>query len=277
MQNHSRKAQISNIIVSLLAGLSALSSLPALAAEAQQPLSQASSFAAEVPLRQLGGLALKSGALVMADNLAEVQVVPDGLFDRRAVLSGAVVKFDQRGEGDSASVSGIIYFFDGVWLHFLDSQNASEMIETTDGAKISGHIIDGDQDSVVMRSNAGSDVRIAFASMSNIQAARAFAFSFPSKGALEPSPLGRDLGGTAAAVLRPTLSNPSAAPLITMSKTKLPGDEHGISNRSMAALIFLDFCSTIAPAIVAPVVLGHHLNGAKTILQEANLRNAAGK
>src|SRR5580658_7736470 len=61
-------------------------------------------FVAEIPVNSIGSLALPQGLAVFNGNVVEIDAVPDWLFDRTAVLTGAVIHTSMTTSGANAII-----------------------------------------------------------------------------------------------------------------------------------------------------------------------------
>ncbi len=216
-------------------------------------------FEGDLPARSIGGIALPKGSVTVSGTTINVNAVPEWLFDKHQVLTGIVINPKLSSENNQSTVTGIAYFLHGEWLSNLGRNQASEVVDLTNGAALSGHIGGTSSSALDMVLVDGTRRSINFSDISSITSPRAYPFKIPASSVtIEPS----DGSYTAEvneitftpAMFRTRLalfsSNKPQVP-----KSTLPGTEGGISNKYIATMIATDIISnTIAPAIAIPIV-----------------------
>jgi hypothetical protein len=226
----------------------------------------------DLPLAEAGGLTLPAGTIAIKDSLVDIRCVPPGLFDRRTVLSGALVQAVREAGAGKPVIKGIVYFYGGAWLSYLGVPVAGETVTTQDGKSLTGRIIAGDEKSLTLRLADSTVADIACGRIARLQSPRAFTFVIPMLGA------GPNVASFQAEALnmRLTPAAPSAGGLFVaaMPRTRLLGDDPGIKKRSIAAFMLTDFITTIAPAIALPMVVGRPQKGPENVLKAFNLWSA---
>lgn len=230
-----------------------------------------SGIKATLPVKQLGQLTLPGGLVVFDGNDIEVQAIPEGLFDPRQVLTGIMIKSQIVSASGPQAIKGLAYFFGGIWLKYLSSPPAFELISKNDGSVLTGQIVEGDEKSLTMRQSNGQISSIEFSQIANIESPRALAFFMPVDRSYSSSD---SLVQGQTSSVRFNANNGGQRTLaLKRPVDRLLGDEHGISKGSILSYLMLDLFATIAPAIATPLVINNRTS--RTASRAAFQANAA--
>ncbi len=211
-----------------------------------------------IAVNKLGPLAVPSGQIVFEGNEIEVLAVPEGLFDQRTILSGVMISSQPIPETAPQAIRGLAYFFGGPWLSYLSLPPTFEVVSKTDGTIITGQVVGGDEKSLSLHKTNGDIVAIEFVPIANIESPRAFSFFLPVL--RNQASTSSFLQGQTASI-RFTSSN-GGQRLVASKRIVSPllGDEQGIKKSQILSFLAMDLFWTIAPAIVAPLVINNKNN-----------------
>lgn len=145
---------------------------------------------AQVPVRAIGTLALPQGMAYISGHSIQVEAVPEWLFDRDLVLSGAVINANVVPVGPSLTLSGLAYFNNGSWLPNLVKSYSRDTIVTTSGTAIIGNIQTFMNDGLEILQLAGGRRKVLFNEIADIQSPRAYRFSANATAMKLDSPTG---------------------------------------------------------------------------------------
>jgi hypothetical protein len=229
-------------------------------------------FDGEIPLSSIASIKLPKGLVQFKGQDVNVLAVPDWLFDRNVVLSGALIRAefiaaqeksptekspqDNSTQDKSAMIAGLAYFLGGDWIANLASPRATDVIETLSGEQIRGRILSRTDNAFAIKPEGGATRKVEFSEIKTINSPRAFRFTIPAT-TTKISPedgsitIDADKINMSPAFLHGNLicSNPE------VPKSTLAGSDPGIRKTSIATFLALDIVNEIAPAIVIPLVL----------------------
>ncbi len=228
-------------------------------------------FEGDVPARSIGGVALPKGSVTVSGTTINVNAVPEWLFDQHQVLTGIVINPKLSTENNQSTVTGIAYFLHGEWLSNLGRNLASEVVDLTDGAALSGHIGGTSSSALDMVLVDGTRRSINFSDVSSITSPRAYPFKIPASSIkIEPSD-GSYTAEVNEITFTPAMFHSRLALFSSnkpqVPKSTLPGTEGGVSNKYIATMIATDIISnTIAPSIAIPIVFTRSTLHARQLL-----------
>jgi hypothetical protein len=130
-------------------------------------------------LNKMGGLKLPRGRAVFKGNSVDITIVPEFQFDRVVVLSGALVSVHSDINGQQAAFNGIVYFFEGDWLKYIDDPHTPDSVATASGT-ITGRIRGIGANALEVEESNGSRKSIPLSTLISIRSPRAFDFSLPA-------------------------------------------------------------------------------------------------
>ncbi|CAN5298960.1 hypothetical protein BH11CYA1_BH11CYA1_22320 [soil metagenome] len=153
-----------------------------------------------LPVPSIGSMLLPDGQISVNGQLVEVGAVPEWLFDRHTVLTGALIRLDlgaaavavappaagaasnlpSAGTAVSSPQSrldGLVYFNGGDWLKNLRRNRISETVEALDGNSYVGRISTVTANDLTIDTLPGQSRTIALANVKNIVSPFAFRFS----------------------------------------------------------------------------------------------------
>lgn len=246
------KPQVSAFIACLLA----LNSLAALAS----PLSlkqgaQGQELTTCVKAERIGRLALPDGLLRIRAGDAELQAVPDWLFDRHTVLKGKLISARMNSQAPS-SLDLVLYFNEGDWLkEIYKGRRTRETITLKSGNAVSGNIRSITATDINFEVLPGKVDRIALADVVNIDSPFAFKASIPVsqvKINADTQDISAD-AGTVSFTVPGRAGNTTKVAVLPPSN--LPGTEGGISKGKIVAMVGVDTVNTLAPLIAIPIVV----------------------
>jgi hypothetical protein len=214
-------------------------------------------FAGEIPIGKINGVLLPDGLVRFDGDELKIVAVPDWLFDRDTVLTGAIVRAEYAGQQTQSVIGGLVYFYDGQWLKNLASPKAMDTIELLDGTRITGNIYARVGQAFAFRPVDGGQRKVNFSEIKTISSPRAFTFNIPVPTTrINPADTTMTFDASRI-VLTPSAvaGRVTIAKKAVLPKSTLAGTEQGISNRSIATFIALDIANDLAPAIAIPLVL----------------------
>ena len=129
---------------------------------------QSGGFNGEVPVKQIGSLLLPKAVVQFKNTEVNILAVPDWLFDRSVVLSGALIKAQVDVQSKGSNLHGLVYFMDGLWLANLSSANAPEIIDTISGERLRGRIRSRLDDAFAFKPETGPMRKLLFTEIKNI-------------------------------------------------------------------------------------------------------------
>jgi len=243
---------------------------------------QPGQFEGELPIKSLSSLKLPNGTVQFKGEDVNVFAVPDWLFDRNLVLSGALVRAEYvvpsntTGAGNSASntamIAGLAYFLGGEWLTNLATPRAVDVIETMSGERIHGRILSRMDNAFAFKPDDGGTRKVNFSDIKTISSPRAFHFVIPAREA-KINPDDDSFVVEADKIsFSPTLWHGRITGKPSVPKSTLAGADPGIRKSTIATFLALDIVDEIAPAIAIPLVLNRSNQSAA--LNELNRFNA---
>lgn len=252
------------IKVSVLAVLCALSgSLPGsifASAALASPLSlkqgaQGTELNTSVKAERIGRLALPDGQLRIRNGEAELQAVPDWLFDRHTVLKGKLIAAKMNSQAPS-SLELVLYFNEGDWLkEIYKGRRTRETITLKSGNAVSGNVRSITASDINFEVLPGKVDKIALADVVNIDSPFAFRGVVPvSQVKINPDnqDISADAGTVSFAIPGRSANNTKVA---VLPPSNLPGTEGGISKGKIIAMVGVDTVNTLAPLIAIPIVV----------------------
>lgn len=228
----------------------------------------------ELPLKSIGKLLLQSGSISFKrDARVEVGSVPEWLFDRHVVLSGKLIQARVNTSGSNSTIDGLIYFTDGTWLGQLGASTYNDVIETTDGASLTGRVRSINESGIDFQLATAQTQRIPVSSVQSITSPRAYRFSVPATGVTLPGTGGSFEGDATSIVVAPTLSSRRGAIAVkpVAPRSTLRGTEGGVTKGQVASVLMIDAVTTLVPFVAAPIVVGSGQSAAKRTLNNYNL------
>jgi hypothetical protein len=217
---------------------------------------QPGKFTGDLPLPRIASVLLPDGLAQLKDDEIQIGAVPDWLFDRDVVLKGAIVRAEIVAQQNVSVVAGLVYFFDGRWLPYLEPPRSIDVIDTVSGEVVRGRVVGRAGQSFAVKLSAGGTKKINFSDIKSIISPRAFTFNIPAPNA-RLSPTDTSLSFESDEIkLLPTLLTAHATKKAHLPPSMLAGTDPGVSNSAIASFIALDIASDIAPAIAIPLVLG---------------------
>lgn len=241
----------------LLLSTAALADPISFTPDAKNPQS-AGNLVGQIPVKSIGSLALPEGLAVFDGHTIEVEAIPDWLFDRDAVLTGAVINSSMTTSGANAIVKGLAYFHAGSWIKNLAPLLARDTIRTVGGGTIVGNVQAVLPDGLEVLNLTGGRQKVAFAEIADIISPRAFRFAAsaeslkldPASTAMQAEPLQIAFAGSG-----PAGRGSSRRP--TVPKSTLAGSEGGIPNSVIASEVLIDVAlNVVAPAVAIPLCFG---------------------
>lgn len=216
---------------------------------------QNASFTGEVPVRQIGSLLLPKAVVQFKNTNVNVLAVPDWLFDRSIVLSGALIKAQVDIQDKNSNLRGLVYFLDGLWLSNLCSANSIDIIDTVSGEKLHGRIRSRLDNGFAFKPNTGPMQKLLFTEIKNIHSPRAYIFTISSDSSkVIPTDSTMQFDANSI-VFSPTFGHGIAIKTAKIPKSTLAGTEPGISNAEIAMLVGINIATDLAPAIAIPLAL----------------------
>ncbi len=134
-------------------------------------------FVGQIPVKSIGSVALPQGQAVFDGHRIDIEAVPDWLFDRDEVLTGAVINSSITTSGPKAILKGLVYFNSGSWIKNLGSLLTRDTITTVSGSTIAGNVQAVLPDGLEVLTLTGNRTKVAFADIENIVSPRAFQFA----------------------------------------------------------------------------------------------------
>ncbi len=230
---------------------------------------QNANFTGEVPVKQIGSLLLPKAVVQFKNTEVNVLAVPDWLFDRSVVLSGALVKAQVDVQGKSSNLRGLVYFIEGQWLSNLSSTNAIDVIDTVSGDRLRGRIRSRLDNAFAFKPETGPIQKLSFSDIKNINSPRAYVFTITSDSSkVIPTDSSIEFDANTIA-FSPTFGRAYVAKIAKLPKSTLAGTESGISNSQIALLTAGNVIVDLAPAIAIPLALNSHNTSAAQ--QQINL------
>jgi hypothetical protein len=219
---------------------------------------QSANFTGEVPVKQIGSLLLPKAVVQFKNTDVNILAVPDWLFDRSVVLSGALVKVQVSVQGQNSNLNGLVYFFEGQWLSNLGSINAIDTIDTISGERLRGRIRSRLDNAFAFKPETGPMQKVSFNDIKNINSPRAYVFSIISDSSkVVPANLSIEFDANSLA-FSPTFGRAYAAKTAKVPKSTLAGTEPGITNNEIALLTGANILIDLAPAVAIPLTLNQH-------------------
>jgi hypothetical protein len=139
----------------------------------------AAALAGSIKLEKLGKVAIPRGRMTFHGSEVLVTTIPEWQFDRVEVLTGTLLKATSIGNGQSATVNGIVYFQDGDWLGYIDNPNGQDSIVTTTGT-LSGKLAIGPDGSITIKQKDGTVTPVSADTIQELYSSRAYNFSIPA-------------------------------------------------------------------------------------------------
>ena len=227
------------------------------------------SIDAEIPVTKVGKLLIPDGMAIIKDTTIDVMGTPSGAASKQNLLSGVVVKVEVTATGKTGKLSGLAYFRQGPGLAAIDDPNAEELIDTTDGGVVAGHIVSINRDEVEIEERNGNRRRIAMANIKAFHTPRGFGFVIP---VAATAAIGA--GSFTATATKMTMSPTGGGKAVV---AKQPPSQPGPSGGSfpwLKVILGALVVGGVATAITLPIVLtvggGHNDNGQKNA-QLANI------
>lgn len=221
---------------------------------------QNGSFYGDIPIKQIGSLLLPKGLMKFQNNEVSILAVPDWLFDRDTVLSGALVKGELELQGVNSKLHGLVYFTDGQWLAQLGSVNAPDIIDTVSGERLRGRIRSSLGDAFAFKPIAGPMQKIPFKEIKNISSPRAYFFTVMTDASkINATDMNMQFE-TKGISFSPALFHGRVVSRAKLPKSTLSGTEPGITTGQIAALTTVNMITDFAPAVVIPLVLNRNSN-----------------
>ncbi len=250
------KRQISVLGSFSVASLLALNSLSALAS----PLSlkqgaQGQELTTSVKAERIGRLALPDGQLRIRSGDAELQAVPDWLFDRHTVLKGKLISAKMNSQAPS-SLELLLYFNEGDWLkEIYKGRRTRETLTLKSGNSVSGNVRSITATDINFEVLPGKVDKIALADIVNIDSPFAFKAVVPVS-QVKINPDNQDITADAGTVSF-TVPGRSAnsTKVAVLPPSNLPGTEGGITKGKIVAMVGVDTVNTLAPLIAIPIVV----------------------
>ncbi len=216
---------------------------------------QGGKFTGELPIAQIGPLALPDGIVKFSDDEMTVEAVPDWLFDRDVVLKGVIVRAEVAAQKDTSIVGGLVFFMDGQWLKNLGQKRTEDLITTIKEEELHGRIVARAAQAFVFQPETGGTRKVNFSDVKSIVSPRAFSFNIPTPTA-RLSPTDNSMSFDSNLIkMAPSVPRARFAHRAAVPQSTLAGADTGISNRAIGTFIALDIISELAPAITAPLVL----------------------
>ena len=113
-------------------------------------------------------MALPQGLAVFDGHAIDIEAVPDWLFDRDEVLTGAVINSSITTSGPNAIIKGLVFFTGGHWIKNLGSLLTRDTITTVSGNTIAGTVQATLPDGLEVLTLTGTRMKVAFADIENI-------------------------------------------------------------------------------------------------------------
>jgi hypothetical protein len=245
------------VLMASLLSFNTLTSLAGTIAYTAPTGGEAGKFNGEIPVGKINSVLLPDGLVRFDGDELKIVAVPDWLFDRDTVLTGAIVRAEYAGQQNQAVIGGLVYFYDGQWLNNLASPKVMDTVELLDGTRMTGKIYARVGQSFAFKPADGGQRKINFTDIKTISSPRAYTFNIPVP-TTRITPTDTTFNFDASNVV---LTPSAIGGRVVMAKkavlpaSKLPGTEQGISNRSIATFIALDIANDITPAIAIPLVL----------------------
>ncbi len=216
---------------------------------------QNASFIGEIPIKQIGSIALPKAVVQFKDTDINILAVPDWLFDRSNVLSGALVNIQVELQGNTNTLTGLAYFLEGLWIANLGSPNAIDVIDTISGEQLRGRIRARLDEGFAFKPENGPMRKLLLKEIKNIKSPRAYTFSiYTEPGKLIP--LSDSLQFNVSNIsFVPTFGRDFIAKNAKVPESHLAGTEPGITKTQIAAMVGMNMTVDLAPAIVIPLVL----------------------
>jgi hypothetical protein len=211
----------------------------------------------QLPVSRIGSLALPRGLAVLSGHSIEIQAVPEWLFDRDTVLSGAVINPTMTVQGGNSVVRGLAFFNGGSWLRSLAAPTARDTIRTASGESIPGNIQAVLPDGLEILQLTGGRRKIAYAEIANLESPRAYTFVIDAASIkIDPTAVGMQ-GDAGQIVFTPAgLRGRVAMHKAVVPPNRLPGTEGGVPNSVIASEVLIDVAmNVVAPAVTIPSVL----------------------
>jgi len=232
----------------------------------------------QVAVKSIGSVALPQGLAVFDGHAIDIEAVPDWLFDRDEVLTGAVINSSITTSGPNAIIKGLVFFTGGHWIKNLGSLLTRDTITTVSGSTIAGTVQATLPDGLEVLTLTGTRMKVAFADIENIVSPRAFRFAAsaeslkldPASTAIQAEPLQIAFvpivgAGKVIATAKPRVP-----------QSNLPGTEGGVPNSVIATEVLIDVAmNVIAPAVAIPLTFGVTRN-AQTISKVKAAQAASG-
>jgi hypothetical protein len=223
-------------------------------------------FVGQIPIASIGNLKLPQGLAVFDGHTIEIDAVPDWLFDRDAVLTGAVIHASMTASGANAIIKGLVFFNAGSWIRNLAAPLARDTIRTTSGGTVAGTVQAIMPDGLEILQLSGGRRKVLFSEIESITSPRAFNFA-ASADSLKIDPASRSFQGQSLqiAFVPMAMAGRLAMHRPSVPASHLPGTEGGVPNSVIATEVLIDVAvNVVAPAVAIPMVFGVNRN-AETI------------
>ncbi|MBK9141832.1 MAG: hypothetical protein IPM23_05000 [Candidatus Melainabacteria bacterium] len=227
----------------------------------------------------LGMMKLNKGTVLLKGSTVEVGAVPDWLFDRHTVLKGTLLATPAAGGQKTSGLAGLVYFDRGEWLDNLDNSKRQDNLRLKDGSILAGRIRSVNDSTVDFQDSLGKTRRIEKSDIDTVESPRAFYFEIPAENVkIDPASGKIDadatvINFTATTALKKRGMFASKVP--TEPRSQLAGTEGGVTKPALAGMLFMDVVNTIAPAIVAPIVIPLSTQSAQRGIDDFNNNDAA--
>jgi hypothetical protein len=170
--------QLIRIALALLAAFNSSGAMAAQVAFQSDPGALTGAVAATIPVEKLGRIDIPHGQAELTGDKLSLTVIPEWQFDRQVVLSGIILHTEILNTPHDPAITGIVYFQDGAWLHYIVSPRSQEMVSTDTGT-ITGNIQTITSDSIQIAPSGKAPQTVALASARSIRSSRAYRFSIP--------------------------------------------------------------------------------------------------
>ena len=220
-------------------------------------------FVGQVAVKSIGTVALPQGLAVFDGHTIDIEAVPEWLFDRDEVLTGAVINSSITSSGPNAIIKGLVFFTGGHWIKNLGSLLTRDTITTVSGSTIAGSVQTALPDGLEVLTLTGNRMKVAFTDIQNIVSPRAFRFAAtaeslkldPASTAIQAEPM--QIAFVPIVGAGTVVANSKAR----VPQSHLPGTEGGIPNSVLASEVLIDVAvNVIAPAVAIPLCFGVNRN-----------------
>lgn len=227
----------------------------------------------------LGMMKLNRGSVLLKGSTFEVGAVPDWLFDRHSVLKGTLLTTPSADSQKTAGLAGLVYFDRGEWLNNLDNFKRLDNIRLKDGSILAGRIRSVNDTTVDFQDSLGKTRRIEKSDIDTVESPRAFYFNIPADNVKIDPASGKISADATVITFTPTTALKKrgmfASKVPTEPRSQLAGAEGGVTKPALAGMLFMDVVNTIAPAIVAPIVIPLSTQSAQRGIDQFNNNDAS--